>query len=84
MQESPKTWIIQTGQKRSPKNIQCLKAVVGEIQLWVKVEISTRKAIKNENISDEADLLGFEAFRVWLFLFKIEGLEDYMGCENRY
>lgn len=33
MQESPKTWLIQSGQKKGRENVQRLKAVVGEIQL---------------------------------------------------
>lgn len=48
---------------------------MGEIQLWIKVQISTRKAIKYKNISDGTVLLGLEVFRVWLFVFKIGGLE---------
>lgn len=49
-QKSPKMLLIQSGNE-SPKNIQCLKTVVREIQLWIKMQISNRKAIKHETIS---------------------------------
>lgn len=67
--------------KKSPKNVQHLKAVVGEIHISIKVQISTRKVLKYEDISDVPVLLRLEAFKV--LLFKTGGLEDPVGCGNR-